>query len=900
MKLFHFMFISFTVFLLMNSAQAKQGETYYSAFLENLKPPVTYDELCKYDKFCDRLKNASGEFETPKKMSMIIFQSFRAMVVEIAKKYEVDPVLLIAVIATEHTLNVNIDDVWQNMLIKSNTLGGNPLDFSYGFGQIHDGIALEVEPIVAKVEKREVYADYQSIRDRLFTMEGALNYAAAILVDARQKYADQGIDISNSPGVMASLYNLGNVERRAQAAKGKESAPQVNFFGWFVLYNWSIFYKAIVEPPKSMAFSNEMLEESKLSGMIGDPVYPLFSTSSSLPLFLRPERCAFGYNYDNKSKTIAMESIARSETDIGGFEILSQSYDCNGNEWSLLKMFNGAVGWVSHLELQKSVTIDYFSRRCENDNERQSKAQACAAEIVKLDKRIQIIKQSNDSMEIKLVGYDKNSPLTVVDYDERCADPKYRADLKSYNEQMKSEKIKYEAEVAAAEKYEAERKLQQGKADETSQPEILNDPRIARFQRDVEAFERDVVSRRKRLQQTLAEYKTKFGVDLISPTQDDLNEIKSLIEAKQAEFLKFVGVSYADAQRVYPDVLRRINVFGDYSGSYLDSYCVPRLIDNRTVSDCYIAPIAVIKAELDSLDFIKLLNEVPSYKDSYGVVDKFTVVNGLVDSELDFANFKKKIEVLKQSKSEIDEKINKVCSPLFDKFPSVKESYKALVKKMDTENSKLPYEYIKVDGELYYNIELHCSVYSQYLLFSSARDVNVPLVIQLTGLSATYNSSPQVYMISDKSSGNKNQYYDKLFVPRLSYMSIEDKTIERSLNYVFQDVANYNIDSQRRDAAYDIQRPVKNSQANQKYGYYLRSFNLLDESKCNYDPTGSSEVINKISKLDCASMIEIPDEKTLIRRIGVINKKAVGVVTGEETFQTSFRINMKPSCTYWK
>lgn len=118
---------------------------------------------------------------------------------------------------------------------------------TFGIGQLNPLTALEMSDYVHQVSGLpRLDADnpkgvYKTIMDPDLT----LPYVAATLrksIDAYKSIA--GFDISQNPGLTATLYNLGNPEERARALK-KENAgrksqgleprlPEENYYGWLV------------------------------------------------------------------------------------------------------------------------------------------------------------------------------------------------------------------------------------------------------------------------------------------------------------------------------------------------------------------------------------------------------------------------------------------------------------------------------------------------------------------------------------------------------------------------------------------------------------------------------------------------------------------------------------------
>jgi len=118
---------------------------------------------------------------------------------------------------------------------------------TFGIGQLNPLVALQMSDIVhqvsglPKLSHRDAGKVYETIMDPDLT----LPYVAASLkksIDAYREIA--AYDISQNPGVTATLYNVGNPEERARAlvaenedrkAQGLEPRlPEENYYGWLV------------------------------------------------------------------------------------------------------------------------------------------------------------------------------------------------------------------------------------------------------------------------------------------------------------------------------------------------------------------------------------------------------------------------------------------------------------------------------------------------------------------------------------------------------------------------------------------------------------------------------------------------------------------------------------------
>ncbi|THK33492.1 DUF1402 family protein [Ensifer sp. MPMI2T] len=113
---------------------------------------------------------------------------------------------------------------------------------TFGLGQINPLTALMLTDMVSSVsgyerlDERNAAAVYEAIMDP----DVSLAYMAASIrhsIDAYRSVA--GMDISNNPGLTATLYNVGNPDQRAAALAAKNQDgevhwPEENYYGWLV------------------------------------------------------------------------------------------------------------------------------------------------------------------------------------------------------------------------------------------------------------------------------------------------------------------------------------------------------------------------------------------------------------------------------------------------------------------------------------------------------------------------------------------------------------------------------------------------------------------------------------------------------------------------------------------
>jgi hypothetical protein len=118
---------------------------------------------------------------------------------------------------------------------------------TFGLGQMNPLTALEMSDLVHQVSGLPELSSSnpQQVYKTIMDPDLTLPYVAATLkksIDAYRNIA--GFDISQNPGITATLYNVGDPEARAEAlkrenaerqAKGEEPRlPEENYYGWLV------------------------------------------------------------------------------------------------------------------------------------------------------------------------------------------------------------------------------------------------------------------------------------------------------------------------------------------------------------------------------------------------------------------------------------------------------------------------------------------------------------------------------------------------------------------------------------------------------------------------------------------------------------------------------------------
>lgn len=118
---------------------------------------------------------------------------------------------------------------------------------TYGLGQLSPMSALKSNDVARKFggQRRLTHTRPYEIYKAIMDDKSSIHYLAAVIRIAIDSYKTYALfDISNNPGLTATLYNLGQEKIRAQElyeknlirlAQGKKlAAPEENYYGWWV------------------------------------------------------------------------------------------------------------------------------------------------------------------------------------------------------------------------------------------------------------------------------------------------------------------------------------------------------------------------------------------------------------------------------------------------------------------------------------------------------------------------------------------------------------------------------------------------------------------------------------------------------------------------------------------
>lgn len=347
---------------------------------------LKFADVCKYDKWCLRLKTSDGAWLRPKPEIIAILQDkdIQDQIKSSAALYGVDSVALAGAILAENSLNVGLKDSVQTFLAKRagiTSLGSK--DFTFGFGQIGMTAAMEAEAHVAKVEGRSPKS-----RDELVTEitnpTGSIRIAAAILRKVQDDYKAEGFDISKDPALLATLYNLGRSEERAKQAKSSGLPPRQNYFGLFVARYSGDIQKVVgaakVTPlpvpakpvantatPKPIVAANVPATPAPSVAPARTPAKAVVkrqpervtaaALKASIPLVSQPMQCRssdYGQEPEREAKSTSYGAPIGVMEAGAVYTEISRALDCKSKVWKLIKDEKGMAGWIQEDRLEKA------------------------------------------------------------------------------------------------------------------------------------------------------------------------------------------------------------------------------------------------------------------------------------------------------------------------------------------------------------------------------------------------------------------------------------------------------------------------------------------------------------------------------------------------------------------
>lgn len=316
-----------------------------------------WQEVCSYDSgWCTKLRtglSANGDWTPPKPEIVEILRASRPIIRAAAARYGVDPRAIAGAILTENSLNLDMKHQAELWYAKFNEGAPHVLfgkHFGTGIGQLHDDTVRDVEPRAAAVEKRPVLTDYVEIHRRMASLEGSINYVAAVLKDAQDVYAKHGFNISKDIGVLTTLYNLGGYDWKASQLEMKKKIdpkvqPRINHFGFFVDHNEALLGSIVGYTPP--AKTEEPTQDSR----------KITTVSTKLNLTNVPNSC----------DGIATAKPSGSLEPGTPYKVIGNDVDCNLSKWTLVQSGDGSLGWISAKNLAAASVTKNSSIHCQAD-----------------------------------------------------------------------------------------------------------------------------------------------------------------------------------------------------------------------------------------------------------------------------------------------------------------------------------------------------------------------------------------------------------------------------------------------------------------------------------------------------------------------------------------------------
>jgi hypothetical protein len=365
-----------------------------------------YQKLKSYDsEFAPRLKASDGSWIQPKPEISALLKKLGPEIQRVAKVLKVDPRAIAGAILAENSMNVGISDGAQDWLVKAGLAKNGKIlgkSFTFGLGQLNFHVAREAEDYMAAVEKRKALSNSE-LEKTLLDPSGAIQMVGQVLRQAQDIYAKHGFDIAGKPEILTSVYNLGQPEQRAKAAKRENRQPRPNYFGFFVDHYLPKVESTIgySKTPPAAAVAIAPAAKPKTEPSISAPkLVKRKLLSRSVALVQAPPSCQReGYGSDPRSRYESFKSFASVGVAERGLSwtLVSPGFDCEGQNWNLIRTEDGILGWAKEDDLEKN-TVSEFSEASKCTSSTNAK---CKAVVEK-------------SAQKKVVQVDAKSKLTYL------------------------------------------------------------------------------------------------------------------------------------------------------------------------------------------------------------------------------------------------------------------------------------------------------------------------------------------------------------------------------------------------------------------------------------------------------------------------------------------------------
>lgn len=210
---------------------------------EHLVPDtlVSIDTVCRLE-----IKNCEKLGRLPHQETLRLIQKHKNFILTLGYTYGVQPNLIAGIFLAEQSLLFNLYDVIEDKLavyIKIN--------FSIGPLQITPAAAEEAEKLLSQIDKRPTLPN-SALQKKLLNLKDALYYATGYLLYIQNAYKKNNLDISNSFGLVGTLYTLGSPHKRARRTVKLNKPMQMSYYGYFIEKNKNLINQ-ILYPKTTIA-----------------------------------------------------------------------------------------------------------------------------------------------------------------------------------------------------------------------------------------------------------------------------------------------------------------------------------------------------------------------------------------------------------------------------------------------------------------------------------------------------------------------------------------------------------------------------------------------------------------------------------------------------------------------
>jgi predicted lipoprotein with Yx(FWY)xxD motif len=305
-----------------------------------------------------------------------IISTHADLIVEYGEKLKVDPRAIAGAILAENSMNVSVDDTAQNWLasfgITKVTVGGYSKEFTYGLGQVGSTVVYQAEDKLAKIENRTRLSSDESRRQAL-TPEGSIKYVAAYMKIVSDAYKEAGFNIDNQPEILATVYNLGQPEERAQRAKINNRQPKPNYFGMYINHHMKEIEASISWSPSSDTNNQIQITQTQKEKFESLKQTRAVNTADKNTMLNLRDEIELSAMPDTCINSTTPKQYPTGTKAKGEYDIVLRVDGCNMSTWLLIEMADGTSGWAEKSKvLAASSALRVPRKTCNMDRNKTS------------------------------------------------------------------------------------------------------------------------------------------------------------------------------------------------------------------------------------------------------------------------------------------------------------------------------------------------------------------------------------------------------------------------------------------------------------------------------------------------------------------------------------------------